>query len=271
LPPDVVSGLAAISGITQVTLVRTNPGEPGQWQYGERPGLLSCADLAKIPQHGQCLPGTAVAVVEPDLSPYDVHDPSAYIWPGATATPEEIATLPVIGVVVDTDGSTAALEQTRTVLENGFPSDNLTPTSGRDIATESKRTLAGWQQLANVVILTSLPIAGCSLAVSIAGGLSQRKRPFSLLRLTGVPLKSLRNVVALESAAPLLASAVVAIGTGLVACDLFLRSQMHYELRPLGLGYYVIVAVGIAASLGIIASTLPLLRRMTGPETARNE
>ena len=28
---------------------------------------------------------------------------------------------------------------------------------------------------------------------------------------------------------------------------------------------------GLAASLGIIASTLPLLRRITGPETVRNE
>jgi len=42
--------------------------------------------------------------------------------------------------------------------------------------------LAGEQQLANVVILTSLPIAGCTLAVSVAAGLSDRKRPFSLLR-----------------------------------------------------------------------------------------
>ena len=35
--------------------------------------------------------------------------------------------------------------------------------------------------------------------------------------------------------------------------------------------YFVIVAAGLAASLGIIASTMPLLRRMTGPAAARNE
>jgi hypothetical protein len=35
--------------------------------------------------------------------------------------------------------------------------------------------------------------------------------------------------------------------------------------------YYLIVLVGLLASLAIIASTVPLLRRITGPEIARNE
>jgi len=38
-----------------------------------------------------------------------------------------------------------------------------------------------------------------------------------------------------------------------------------------GIAYYVIVAGGILASLGIIAATFPLLKRITGPEVARNE
>ena len=65
-----------------------------------------------------------------------------------------------------------------------------------------------------MVILVSLPIAGCTLAAAIAAGLADRKRPFSLLRLPGARLATLRRVVALESAVPLLAVAAVAIGTG---------------------------------------------------------
>jgi predicted lysophospholipase L1 biosynthesis ABC-type transport system permease subunit len=145
------------------------------------------------------------------------------------------------------------------------------PATEDDFNTDSTKTMAQWQQLANVVILTSLPIAGSSLAVSVAGGLAERKRPFSLLRLTGAPLRVLRQVVALESAVPLLIAATVAIGTGFVAAQLFLRAQMDYSLRPPGVAYYVIVLAGLAVSLGIIASTLPLLERITGPETARNE
>jgi hypothetical protein len=92
-----------------------------------------------------------------------------------------------------------------------------------------------------------------------------------MLRLTGVPLGMLRKVVALETAVPLLVAAVVAIATGFLAAQLFLTAQMQYSLNSPGVAYYVIVVAGLAASLGIVASTLPLLRRMTGPETARNE
>jgi hypothetical protein len=45
---------------------------------------------------------------------------------------------------------------------------------------------------------------------------------------------------------------------------------MGYTLRPPGPEYYVIAGASLVASLGIIASTLPMLRRITGPETARN-
>jgi len=46
-----------------------------------------------------------------------------------------------------------------------------------------------------VAILTSLAIVGCTLAASIAAGLADRKRPFSLLRLTGARLGLLHRVI----------------------------------------------------------------------------
>jgi hypothetical protein len=122
-----------------------------------------------------------------------------------------------------------------------------------------------------VIIIASLGLAGCSLAVSVAGGLTERRRPFSLLRLSGAPVRMLRRVVALESAVPMLTVAVVAIGMGLLAAQLFLRAQMDYTLVAPGPSFYLIVVAGLAACLAIIASTMPLLERVTGPETARSE
>ena len=75
---------------------------------------------------------------------------------------------------------------------------------------------------------------GRALAVSIAGGLAERKRPFSLLRLTGAPTSMLRRVVGLEAAAPLLVTAVVSIGAGLLTAHLFLRAQLAETLQPPG-------------------------------------
>jgi hypothetical protein len=74
--------------------------------------------------------------------------------------------------------------------------------------------------------VASLIIAACSLAVNIAAGLGERKRPFSLLRLTGVPLGVLRRIVALESALPLLIVATVSVVVGLVSAALYLHSQV---------------------------------------------
>jgi uncharacterized membrane protein YeiB len=140
-----------------------------------------------------------------------------------------------------------------------------------DFESQFANTLRAWQQLANVVIVASLAIAGCSLAVSVVGGLTERKRPFSLLRLSGAPVRVLRRVVALESAAPMLAVAAVAVVMGLLSAQLFLKAQMGYTLKPPGMGFYAVVVIGLMACLAIIASTLPLLERITGPETARSE
>ena len=95
---------------------------------------------------------------------------------------------------------------------------------------DSDRLLAGYKQLANVVILVSLPIAGCSRAVAVAAGLADRRRSFSLLRLTGVPLAMLRRVVALETVVPLVLTAAASIAIGVLAAALFLRAYLDQTL-----------------------------------------
>jgi hypothetical protein len=81
----------------------------------------------------------------------------------------------------------------------------------------------------------------------------------------------LRRVVALETAVPLLLIALLSAATGFLAAGLFLRAQLDETLQPPGTGYFLVVAAGLVASLGIVALTLPLLDRITGPDTARNE
>jgi predicted lysophospholipase L1 biosynthesis ABC-type transport system permease subunit len=192
------------------------------------------------------------------------------IWPAAAFPPGRLPGLPGRVVVVATDGSVAATERARTVLETAYPYLGSALTIGERNAN-ARAQITQWQHDADVVIAASLAIAGCSLAVSAAAGLTDRKRPFSLLRLTGVPLRLLRRVVTLESAVPLLVAAAIAVGTGLLAADLFLQAQFGVSLQSPGTTYYLSVLGGLVISLGVIAATLPLLNRITGPETARNE
>ena len=181
-----------------------------------------------------------------------------------------LPSLPARVVAVATNGSTAAIEGARTVLETAYPHLGSVLTIG-ERAAQARAQITQWQHDADVVILASLAIAGCSLAVSAAAGLTDRKRPFSLLRLTGVPLRLLRRAVTLESAVPLMVAAAVATGTGLLAADLFLQAQFGVPIRSPGTTYYLSVLAGLVISLAVITATLPLLNRITGPETARNE
>ena len=64
---------------------------------------------------------------------------------------------------------------------------------------------------------------------------------------------------------------VVAIGTGFGAAAMYASEAQQHPMVAPGIAYYLITACGILAALGIIAATFPLLARITGPETARNE
>jgi hypothetical protein len=202
-------------------------------------------------------------------------DATGITWPAANVLATQLDSLAVDAIDVSTNGTVPAVEQARTVLENAptylaYLGDGVPSTVGELIAL-SNPINSGYQQLANTVILVSLPIAGCALAAGIAAGLADRKRPFSMLRLAGARLATLRRVVALESAVPLLAVAAIAIGTGFGATAMYASLEMQHPMVAPGAAYYLLTAGGILAALGIIAATFPLLERITGPEVARNE
>jgi hypothetical protein len=270
VPNALMTELRTIPGVHAVTVIHADPNV-GNEQLGPAPGLVACTDLANTPALGRCPGGADAAMINRFLGGNRTSWAET-VWPAAAISTERLQRLPVQAIAVNAQGSRAAVERARTVLELAYPYTYFPVTIAEDNAqTQGTRLLKQYQQLVDVVILSSLPIAGCSLAVSVAAGLNDRKRPFSLLRLTGAPLGMLRRVVGLESAVPLLFIAVISIGTGFLAAALFLRSQLSETLQPPGIQYYIIVVGGLVAALAIIATTLPLLERITGPETARNE
>jgi hypothetical protein len=279
--------LSGIPGVQGVLVVRADPGLtiPGRFHdFGVDSfsgkvspipaGVVSCAQLAAIPALGRCPAGaTAVAFPADGFNgPLFGNDATGITWPTANVPAARLDTFGVDAINVATNGTTQAVEQARTLLESTPAYPGLsTPSTIRDIIAQENSTNSDYQQLANVVILVSLPIAGCTLAAGIAAGLADRKRPFSLLRLTGARLATLRRVVALEGAVPLLAVAAVAIGTGFGAAAMYAAEAQQHSMVAPGAAYYLLTAGGIIVSLGIIAATFPLLKRITGPEVARNE
>jgi hypothetical protein len=278
--------LRAIPGVKGVVVVRadpklTIPGTfhnlgtfPGRPPRPIRAGVVSCAQLATVPALGRCPAGATAAAFPEDgfAGPLDGTTSAGITWPTVNVSASRLDTLGVDAINVGTNGTVPAVEQARTVLESAYAyAAPGGPSTLGDLIRRDNSSNNAYQQLANTVILVSLPIAGCTLAAAIAAGLADRKRPFSLLRLTGARLATLRRVVALESAVPLLAVAAVAIGTGFAAAAEYASVAQHHPVVAPGVAYYLLTAGGILAALGIIAATFPLLKRITGPEVARNE
>jgi hypothetical protein len=269
VPGRVLAELRTTPGVRSVTVIHQSSSQAEQWNSF---GVVACVQLAKTPAIGKCAPGTTVASVGYFLSNLLGHNShaSSTVWPSAHLSVAKAARLPVDAVVVATDGSSSSLERVRTSLERAFPFHG-TPVAVEALDPSTARLLAMIQDMTDAIIVASLIIAACSLAVNIVAGLGERKRPFSLLRLTGVPTALLHRVVALESALPLLLVAAVSIVVGLVSAALYLHSQVGIAFSIPGIAYWATVGGGLAASLAIIASTFPLLNRITGPEVARNE
>jgi hypothetical protein len=59
----------------------------------------------------------------------------------------------------------------------------------------------------------------------------------------------------------------VSIVVGLVSAALYLHSQVDIAFRIPGVAYWTTVLGGLAASLAIVATTFPLVNRMTDPKS----
>ena len=280
VPASLDQELRAIPGVRGLATLRDDGSEAVARRYFEAPHphgppppeptvLVRCTELADAPAFGRCQDGAAVAVLPRFLQDTSTEDTT---WPASSRTVDDVASLPVSSLVVTTDSTTAAIERARSALELAYPYRFTPATIAESRAQRADTKLSSqYRRLADVVILSTMVIAGCSLAVSVAAGLNDRKRPFSLLRLAGTPLGVLRWVVAFEGAAPLVILAFISIAMGMLSAGLFLRFQLEEHLRAPGADYYVIVVAGLVASLATVAATLPLLQRISGPEAARND
>jgi hypothetical protein len=270
LPSGLADQLHAIAGVSAVAVVRDDPAVSRDYYTG----VVSCRELAQLGSLGQCVPGASTATIGRDLTNHRnqrVPSPSSR-WPSASLSESALAALPVDLLVVGTDGSQAAIEKGRTLLEAAYPSYDLPTTiTETEASTNNAKLDAEYRQLVDVVVLCSMVVAGCSLAVSVVTGLTDRRRPFSLLRLAGAPIAVLRRVLLLESAVPLLVVSLASVGVGFLSAYLFLRAQLQERLQWPHASYYVVVGIGVLVALAVTVSTLPMLPRMTGPEASRNE
>jgi hypothetical protein len=269
----------ALQGSNPTTQV--GPGGPGpQASYN---AAISCAALHGLGVLGQCAPGlTAVKVNDTALIGNDNPRDST----AAVATPDSpgysgsLSALGVDAVLVSVN-SPATLERVRTFLVShtapkSFDRPDSTPTPprtfGEAVAIRTSRAATIQKIVYAAVALTAL-VAGCSLAVAVGGGLIDRKRPFTLLRVSGTPVGILSRVVLLEAALPLAAAtviaAIIAYATSVLA--VIRLAPAGAAVPQLGGVYYATIGIGLGIALIVILLTLPILRRLTAPGNVRFE
>ena len=147
------------------------------------------------------------------------------------------------------------------------------PATGAEIGAATTRILDELGRVVSLGVVMTMAVAGSGLAVAVAGGLLDRRRPFALLRLSGVTLRDLRSVLMLEAAAPLAAVAVVSCVLGILVCQVLLRVDVaDGAVVPLpDPSLAMLVAGGVAGALAIVSLALPLVGPVTDLEETRFE
>jgi hypothetical protein len=270
LPPALADGittqLRSLHGVSAVTLIHSDPRGDAN---GLPQGLAACADLTATPEIGRC---ATSGVINLPLYALDAgHSRPNTNWPSATGLHAGIAALPVQGIVIATDAGPATLERIRTAIETSASTALSVPKTLSQLSAATLADVSQLQHLADLAILLSVVIAGSSLAVAVVGGLLERQRPFSQLRLNGTPLKVLRRVVLLEAAVPLIGLALVSAAGRLLTATLLLRAVRGTTIHLPGSSYYLTILTGLAVALALVSATFPILHRISSPENARTE
>jgi hypothetical protein len=192
LAAPLAAQLSAVPGVQGVVVVRAVPGLtiPGRFEnlglnaFGASTdgsvtpvpaGVVSCAQLATVPALGRCPAGAATAEFPADgfNGPLGFNsNVDTYTWPAANVPAAGLGARGVDSINVATNGATATVERARTLLAASVYPTVSPPSTYADIAAQDNSQNSGYQQLANVVILVSLAIAGCTLAAGIGAGLA---------------------------------------------------------------------------------------------------
>jgi hypothetical protein len=227
--------------------------------------VVRCADLARVSDPTCPLPASLDG---PDPQPAtelfvvpNLFGPAGFTEPGP-----EAARLPVQTVFVPTDGTLAAEERVRTLAAIAVPSAR-TVTSG-DLAARTTAELAWVGAVLPPAMAFVLLVAACSLTVATVSGLMERRRPFALLRASGVRLGELRRIVLLETGLPVVITALGGVGTSMLVTYMITPRE---EWGWPDASFFAGLGLGVLAALAVSALALPLMDVATRHDSARFE
>jgi ABC-type antimicrobial peptide transport system permease subunit len=172
---------------------------------------------------------------------------------------------------VRTDGSGAAIDRARTAIELTGVSDFTASSRAQLIDRDSKQMVKELKVLAFLGALVSIGIAGASLAIATACTMLERQRVIGLMRLMGMPRGSLRRIVALETALPLIAVLALAVVLGFAAAWCIIDGTSSHTVGRPDRWYALSIAAGLVMVGAMISVTFGLVSRNTQVTATRYE
>jgi ABC-type antimicrobial peptide transport system permease subunit len=277
LPAPSQGGLPPASATALITDLTAVPGVhvmPIYFDHGAN--LISCADLRQVTVLGTCSPGVRSVLADTSGLFTDSLATLNKLLPFVSANTPSISEDPAglsLSTILVTVDSPATLERARTLLSRySTPTDeaNQAPQTFGEVAQARAALYLEVQRAVIIIAGLTLLIAGCSLTVAVSGGIIERKRPFTLLRLAGTPVRALYRVVLLETLFPLIAAIVVAAAVGFaVALPVARALAPDSHATPLpGGAYYLTLGSGLLLAIAVILACLPILNRITITDNA---
>jgi hypothetical protein len=233
----------------------------------DRSLVLPCADLARVTTV-TCPPPVELG----ERGPYAaLFYPNGFVEPGPNAD-----RLPIDTIFLPTDGTRAAEERIRTEVARTMP--HAKTRTYRDYVADGRApqpidaelyeaASAGTESMLPIVLLFVILVAACSLTVSAIAGLMERRRPFALLRASGVGLRELRWLALLETAVPL--AFTVLGGMGTVLFTVFMVAPDNFAWPSPG--FFLGVGAAVLATLAVCMITWPLMEATTRHDNVRFE
>jgi hypothetical protein len=294
-PALLAAGLPSVEGVRAVGVVRAAQATTGTGALINA-WIADCGAVTLLlPGAGTCGPGTIYGVDQPaaalglrfdrpDLAGSRVtpRTPTRTLPLPADAAgrvdvvltpdllPDDAADFAVTRLLAATDGAPSAIERARTAVEAALPTAKAWTAEEQVLAARGPLDELG--RIVALGLIGTLLVAGCSLAIAVVGGIVERRRPLALLRLAGMPLRGLQAMAILEAAVPLLVVTLLAAAIGVTVGQILLRFGTGAGDAPLpGLELPVVLALGVAAALGVVGVTLPMIGRATAIESTRFE
>lgn len=286
-PPSLSSGGPQF---TRRVVIRTAAPSTGAGQYDS---IVVCQSFDELPTLGRCSAGAKavyanVGNVRFTDNPLSAAQALPLVGANSPKAPENTSHLDLEALLVKTN-STSTLEQMRTFLTvydlsavnatgagiDAWQMGEAEPETFGEVAQIRNNDINNVETVVLAIVALTLLVAACSLAVTVGGGIVERKRPFTLLRVSGTSRATLYKVVLIESFLPLIGAAVLAAGVAIAITEPLVKAlpvvKKVADLAFPGTTYYLAMAGGLLVAFLIVCVTLPILNRVTGPDKVRFE